>query len=149
MLETKLKQRRTEYCQALEETLNRLLDHLTKMPEVEKVILFGSYAAGRRDLFTDLDILVVMDTQESFLERTAGLYRQISIDVDMDLLVYLTIPRSRSFSQVEPPPIEPPNALRATMPGTIKVRNSSQSPWPWNELRSMLDDDSNQILRHF
>jgi predicted nucleotidyltransferase len=25
------------------------------MPEVQQVILFGSYAAGRRDLFTDLD----------------------------------------------------------------------------------------------
>jgi predicted nucleotidyltransferase len=88
MHQTVLKQRRTQYCQALEDALNRILDHLTNMPEVEKVILFGSYAAGRRDLFTDLDILVVMDTQENFVDRTAGLYRQISVDVDMDLLVY-------------------------------------------------------------
>ena len=83
-----LKQRRTQYCQALDDALDRILDHLTRMPEVDKVILFGSYATGRRDLFTDLDILVVMDTQESFVDRTAGLYRQLPIDVDMDLLVY-------------------------------------------------------------
>jgi len=88
MLETALKQRRTQYGQALDNALDRILDHLTKMPQVEKVILFGSYAAGRRDLFTDLDILVVMDTQEDFVSRTAKLYRQISIDVDVDLLVY-------------------------------------------------------------
>ena len=71
MLETVLKQRRTQYGQALDEPLDRILDHLTKMPQVEKVILFGSYAAGRRDLFADLDILVVMDTQEDFVSRTA------------------------------------------------------------------------------
>jgi predicted nucleotidyltransferase len=88
MQETVLKQRRAQYRQALDDALDRIMDHLTKMPEVEKVILFGSYAAGRRDLFTDLDILVVMDTQENFVDRTAGLCRQISIDVDMDLLVY-------------------------------------------------------------
>ncbi len=88
MHQTVLKQRRAEYCQALDDALERIPDHVTKMPEVEKVILFGSYAAGRRDLFTDLDLLVVMDTQENFVDRTAGLYGQISIDVDMDLLVY-------------------------------------------------------------
>jgi predicted nucleotidyltransferase len=88
MGETLLKQRRAQYCQALEDALGGILDRLTKMPEVEKVILFGSYAAGRRDLFTDLDILVVMDTQENFADRTARLYRQLSTDVDMDLLVY-------------------------------------------------------------
>jgi len=31
------------------------------MPEVQQVILFGSYAAGRRDLFTDLDVIVMAE----------------------------------------------------------------------------------------
>ena len=88
MPETVLNRKRTRYHQALDDALDRVLDHLTKMPEVEKVILFGSYAAGRRDLFTDLDVLVVMDTEQDFLDRTADLYRQIQVDVDMDLLVY-------------------------------------------------------------
>jgi predicted nucleotidyltransferase len=88
MPETVLNRKRTQYRQALDDALDRILDHLTKMPEVEKVILFGSYAAGRRDLFTDLDVLVVMDTERDFLDRTAELYRQIQVDVDMDLLVY-------------------------------------------------------------
>lgn len=88
MPETVLKDRRAQYRQALDDALNRILDHLTKMPEVEKVILFGSYAAGRRDLFTDLDLLVVMDSKQSFVDRTAELYRKIQTGVDMDLLVY-------------------------------------------------------------
>jgi predicted nucleotidyltransferase len=58
------------------------------MPEVELVILFGSYNAGRRDLFTDLDILVVMESPLDFITRTAELYRRLSAGVDLDLLVY-------------------------------------------------------------
>jgi predicted nucleotidyltransferase len=58
------------------------------MPEVKLVVLFGSYAAGRRDLFTDLDILVVMESPLDFITRTAQLYRRLSVGVDMDLLVY-------------------------------------------------------------
>ncbi|GAB4530533.1 MAG: hypothetical protein Kow0063_08750 [Anaerolineae bacterium] len=88
MPEMVLKQRRARYHQALEDALHSILGRLSRMPEVKKVILFGSYAAGRRDLFTDLDLLVVMDTGEDFVSRTARLYRQLSVNVDMDLLVY-------------------------------------------------------------
>ncbi len=61
---------------------------LAGMPEVERVILFGSCAAGRRDLFTDPDLLVVMDSDQDFVHRTAELYRRVAQDVDMDLIVY-------------------------------------------------------------
>ena len=88
MPEINLEQRRSEYSQALERALEKVLDHLTHMPEVEKVILFGSYAAGRRDLFTDLDLLVVMTSEQDFVHRTAELYRQLQTGVDMDLIVY-------------------------------------------------------------
>jgi predicted nucleotidyltransferase len=87
-LESFLEQRRAEYSQALDEALDRIVAHLAHMPEVERVILFGSYAAGRRDLFTDLDLLVVMNSEQDFLSRTVELYRQIQAGVDMDLLVY-------------------------------------------------------------
>lgn len=83
-----LAQARNEYNQALEAALDKILDHLSSMPEVEKVILFGSYATGRRDLFTDLDLLIVMDTEQDFINRTIELYRQIQTDVDLDLLVF-------------------------------------------------------------
>jgi len=58
------------------------------MPEVQQVILFGSYAAGRRDLFTDLDIIVVMDSPHGFVERLADLHRRLQVAVDIDLLAY-------------------------------------------------------------
>ena len=48
---------------------------LRGIPEVYKVVLFGSYAKGRRDLFTDLDLIVVMDSRDDFVTRCAELAR--------------------------------------------------------------------------
>jgi predicted nucleotidyltransferase len=83
-----LAQRRAEYAEALDRALSKIVAHLANMPEVEQVILFGSYAAGRRDLFTDLDLLVVMSSEQDFVRRTAELYQQVAAGVDLDLLVY-------------------------------------------------------------
>ena len=85
---TVLKNKRVEYSLRLENALERIVNHLSKMPEVERVILFGSYAAGRRDLFTDLDLIVVMESECDFLQRTTELYGLLESDVDLDLLVY-------------------------------------------------------------
>lgn len=79
---------RTAYSQALQDALQRILAQLRQMAEVERVILFGSYAAGRRDLFTDLDLLVVVNSSEDFVTRTARLRRRLRAGVDFDLLVY-------------------------------------------------------------
>jgi predicted nucleotidyltransferase len=86
--EMSLAQRRIEYGTALDRAFSRIIAHLASLPEVERVILFGSYAAGRRDLFTDLDLLVVMASKQGFVQRTAELYRQLDVDIDMDLLAY-------------------------------------------------------------
>lgn len=86
--DTTLTQRRAEYAEALDRVLNRIVAQLSAMPEVEQVILSGSYAVDRRDSFTDLDLLVVMASDQDFIRRTAELYRRIIADVDLDLLVY-------------------------------------------------------------
>ena len=83
-----LTQERQQYQQALRAALDRIVRHLSRMPEVEQVILFGSYAQGREDLLTDLDVLVVMRSEEDFVTRTARLYQQLRPGVDLDLLVY-------------------------------------------------------------
>lgn len=53
-----------------------------------KVILFGSLARGRADLFTDIDLLVVMNSDEPFVERVARLYKGVAPEIATDLLVY-------------------------------------------------------------
>ena len=85
---TELDRQRQVYVAALARSLDDLIAQLAAMPEVERVILFGSYAAGRRDLFTDLDLLVVIRSPLNFISRTADLYRRLCTDVDMDLVVY-------------------------------------------------------------
>ena len=55
----------------------------------EKVILFGSYARGVADLFTDIDLIVVMKSNLPFVERTACIYRELTPRVASDILVYI------------------------------------------------------------
>jgi len=88
VMTTELDRQRQVYVAALGRSLDDLAAQLAAMPEVEQVIIFGSYAAGRRDLFTDLDLLVVMRSPLDFVSRTADLYRRLCTDVDMDLVVY-------------------------------------------------------------
>ena len=62
---------------------------ILKDGEAKKAIVFGSYARGDADRHSDLDLIVVVDTERSFFKRHegfAGLY-----DVwrrGMDLLIY-------------------------------------------------------------
>jgi predicted nucleotidyltransferase len=79
---------REHYIRALERDLESLVSQLRGMPEVHKVILFGSYAKGRRDLFTDLDLIVVMESRDDFVTRCAGLAGRLNAGVALDLLVY-------------------------------------------------------------
>jgi predicted nucleotidyltransferase len=79
---------RQQHQRRLAETLRQIVATLSENPDVEQAILFGSYAHGRSDLFTDLDILVVMHSPMDFVTRTAEMYRTLSSSVDLDLFVY-------------------------------------------------------------
>ncbi len=83
-----IRENRREHELALAETLQQVVAALAERPDVECVILFGSYREGRRDLFTDLDLLIVLATDLDFLSRTAQMYQYLSAPVDMDLLAY-------------------------------------------------------------
>jgi predicted nucleotidyltransferase len=87
--DTLAKKRRT-YVRALGLALETAIRELPRLPEVEKVVLFGSYRRGRRDLFTDLDLLVVMRYSDEFLARMGHLYELLAgkMGVDYDLVAY-------------------------------------------------------------
>jgi len=55
---------------------------------VQKVILFGSLAKGMIHNGSDLDLLVVWDTDLRFMDRLDVIYRTVSPAVALDLLVY-------------------------------------------------------------
>ncbi|MBM3789030.1 MAG: nucleotidyltransferase domain-containing protein [Acidobacteria bacterium] len=86
--EDRIAEARAVYGEQLESSLRRIVATLSAMEEVERVSLFGSYGRGRADLFTDLDLLVVMRTAEGILERLRRLYSLLAAPVDLDILCY-------------------------------------------------------------
>ncbi|MGC8961519.1 MAG: nucleotidyltransferase domain-containing protein [Candidatus Bathyarchaeia archaeon] len=81
-----MEKRREEYSKLLEESLAIIVDKLKG--KVEKISIFGSYAKGRRDLFTDLDVVIVMRTDKPFIERMKEIYSLLALPVDADILCY-------------------------------------------------------------
>ncbi len=88
LAEFPLAARRAEYAALLRDSLQQIVQRLAALEEVERVSLFGSYARGRADLLTDLDILVVMRTDRAFVDRLRWLYGRLAAPVDLDLLCY-------------------------------------------------------------
>lgn len=85
---TWLHAKRLRYGRALDQALATILSRLENMPEVHRAILFGSYADGRRDLSTDIDLILVMESDLDFLTRNARLRQQFLLGVDLDLVAY-------------------------------------------------------------
>lgn len=79
---------RTHYAALLGDALREIVASLSALEEVERVSVFGSYARGRADLFTDLDILVVIRTDQGFVDRLRMLYSRLAVPVDLDLVCY-------------------------------------------------------------
>ena len=79
---------RAAYVRRLEEAVQRIRTILADVPGIQRVSLFGSYARGRRDLFTDLDLFVVWDTDRPLLERQRYLYPLLAVPVDLDIVCY-------------------------------------------------------------
>lgn len=80
--------RRESYKLLLEKALKGAVDQLKVLEGVRQISVFGSFARGRRDLFTDLDILIIMDTELSMLDRLRFLYSRVALPVDVDMICY-------------------------------------------------------------
>lgn len=79
---------RSAYVQRLEAAPRRIVERLSGVEGIQRVSLFGSYARGRRDPFTDLDVLVIWDTDKPFLERLSFLHALFDVGVDLDVFCY-------------------------------------------------------------
>jgi predicted nucleotidyltransferase len=88
VIELTVAQKRVEYGYLLDRALESVIEQIKAIPEVEIVYLFGSFASGRRDLFTDLDLIIILDTDQDYLSRIAWLYQILHTEVDMDLIAY-------------------------------------------------------------
>jgi uncharacterized protein len=70
----------------LKAELERILKQLKSDPSVRKVLLFGSLARGDACDHSDIDLIVVKDTQMRFLDRLDEFYDDAR--EAMDILVY-------------------------------------------------------------
>lgn len=89
---SEITQERRRYADALERIVAALPKTFAQIPEVERVWLFGSYVRGRRDLCTDLDLIVLVHSHHDIVTRTAQLYERLAglldLDVDIDIIAY-------------------------------------------------------------
>ncbi len=85
---TPLDQRRREHVAHLERELESIVAQLRAIKDVQRVILFGSWARNRRDLGSDLDLIVVMDSALDFVSRSVDVAKQLHTGAPLDLLVY-------------------------------------------------------------
>jgi predicted nucleotidyltransferase len=71
----------------MEDALNALLQALQHY-QPQRVILFGSAARGEADADSDLDVLVIKDTPEPFVQRLETMAMLCPPGVHADILVY-------------------------------------------------------------
>ncbi len=71
----------------LEAELRRILAELPRLG-VKRAILFGSLVSGDVGQTSDLDLILVMETEERFTRRLERLYGALNPSVALDLFVY-------------------------------------------------------------
>lgn len=77
-----------ERAETLQSELDRVVALLSADPRTHRIIVFGSLVSGDVHEGSDLDIVVVMDSDLSFLERLRWLQRLARPRVAVDLLAY-------------------------------------------------------------
>lgn len=77
-------------CKVGKDTVQLIVERLIAEYSPERVFLFGSHAYGAPDGDSDIDLLVIKDTQESFFDRLTSARRVVTgthKGIPLDLLV--------------------------------------------------------------
>ena len=72
----------------LQSELDRCITLLKKRYKPRKIMLFGSLAQGTVGTWSDIDLVLVKDTDKSFLDRIKEVLLLLQPLVGMDILVY-------------------------------------------------------------
>ncbi len=72
----------------LKDELRRIVEIMKNEGDIEKIILFGSLAAGKVHEWSDIDMLVIKETEKRHIERILELNDLIHPKVGIDLFVY-------------------------------------------------------------
>ncbi len=69
-------------------TIDAIVGCIVRHYDPDKVIVFGSYARGDTHEGSDLDLLVVKETQERFTDRIGAVPRACDFETTIEPLVY-------------------------------------------------------------
>jgi predicted nucleotidyltransferase len=67
--------------------IERIISCLT-LYNPERIILFGSVARGDTDEYSDVDLIVIKNTDQRFVQRLIDVTRYLPRDITVDVLVY-------------------------------------------------------------
>ena len=71
--------------------ITKITEKIRRHYNPQRIILFGSYSNGRQEIDSDLDILIIKETDEKYRERTLKVRRILSEEnsiIGMDIIVY-------------------------------------------------------------
>lgn len=83
-MRTEIEERR----ELLKVELSRIVDVLKKKYQPEKIILFGSFADGGIHAWSDIDMVVIKDTEERFIDRLHTISSLTKPSVGVNFIVY-------------------------------------------------------------
>jgi len=74
--------------QKLNQELDQIKEQIINYFQPEKIILFGSLAKKEATLSSDIDLLIIKDSNLSFKERMYLIYDKIDYQVPLDMFFY-------------------------------------------------------------
>ncbi len=99
-------QRRAERQMMLEQELERYIDLLKEHIQPERIILFGSLVDHTLHDWSDIDLVIVCESNQRFLDRIKTILQLLQPRVGVDILVYTPaefalLSRERAFVRDE------------------------------------------------
>ena len=81
-------QERQRWRERLEAELQRCVEVLVREYRPQRILLFGSLAQGRVHEYSDIDLIVIKDTDKPFWDRIWEVLRLLKSKEALDILVY-------------------------------------------------------------
>jgi predicted nucleotidyltransferase len=82
----KVKTLKNKHLKELKQEFKRVLSELIKLDTL-KIIQFGSSVRDELSLTSDIDLVVIIETNQNFIERSADIYKKVK-PKEIDLFIY-------------------------------------------------------------
>jgi predicted nucleotidyltransferase len=83
----------------LSEEVKKLVHRLIEDYKPEKIVLFGSLARGDYHEGSDIDLMLVKDTERRFVDRIGDVIRLNNTDIPIEPIVYTTRELERMLAE--------------------------------------------------